>query len=107
MESQVVHHVCLYFCFIILSVCISVYLLCCCYSYNTYNLVRDWNPREYDVRTVIGTKTKKPLIKTTVRPREATQNYTEDLGRATHTLSFPLSLAGPTEKPCKEDPTHK
>ena len=63
MESQVVHHVCLYFCFIILSVCISVYLLCCCYSYNTYNLVRDWNPREYDVRTVIGTKTKKPLIK--------------------------------------------
>ena len=107
MECQLVHHVCLYSCFIILSVCISVYLLCCCYSYNTYNLVRDWNPREYDVRTVIGTKTKKPLIKTTVRPREATQNYTEDLGRATHTLSFPLSLAGPTEKPCKEDPTHK
>ena len=63
MESQVVHHVCLYFCFIILSVCISVYLLCCCYSYNTYNLVCDWNSREYDVRTVIGTKTKKPLIK--------------------------------------------
>ena len=32
--------------FIILSVCISVYLFCCCYSYNTYNLVCDRNSRE-------------------------------------------------------------
>ena len=83
---------------------LCVYLLCCCCSHNTYNLVRDWNSRQYDVRTEIGTKTKKLLIKTTVRPREATQNYTEDLGRATHTLSFLLSLAGPTEKPCKKGP---
>ena len=107
MESQVVHHVCLYSCFIILSVCISVYLLCCCYSYNTYNLVCDWNSREYGVTNSNRHQNEETADQTTVRPREATQNYTEDLGRATHTLSFPLSLAGPTEKPCKEDPTHK
>ena len=85
-----IHHVCLCSCFYkTLFVCL---LLLGTASYNTYESLRDWNSRQYVVRTIIGTKTKILLIKTTVRSREATQTL-HGGPRLSNTLSFPPSLS--------------